>query len=401
MEKALERAKSRIMSIQGIVGVTELNSEQCESVARLEEKAMENILGGMGRGKNEGVKESLSREVILVLFANTHFDIPKDARMMELISKGEVVGVTTTDLNKIEEFKKDKRYIVLSNFLAIKRDAEIGPDAFAKGDTYFVFHGIQIEQFSRIPEMKDHVVSFPSPPVFDFLKGQFKETIDLNDPQLAGILVGFNFQDDEHPFLISCGILKREITKLVDCGSLHFEPYFLDAGLHVDYDKLERELTQAIEKCSRNKSRGIVIVYGDLCHPNMVHIIGKYGKVVKVEALNCIDCLLGGHEKLLEIDPNHSYFYLSPGWMPSNLKMDPRFNRLFDLNSQELKKQFSKLKGIIVFDSLGNLSEFEDEICEFSNHTGLPVFDKRAVGIDGLKGVILEALKKLKDVFKT
>ena len=397
MEKALERAKSKIMNIQGIVGVAELNNEQCESVARLEEKAMEIVLGGMGRGKNEGVKESLSREIIMVLFADIHFDIPKDAKIMELVSKGEVVGVTTTDLNKIEEFKKDKRYIVLSNFLAMKRDAEIGPAAFASGETYFVFPGVQIGQFSRISEIKDHVVSFPSPPVFDFLKEEFKETIDLDDPQLAGILVGFNLQDDEHPFLISCGILKKEIKKLMDFSSLHVEPYFLDAGLHVDYDKLERELTQAIEKCSRDKSRGIVVVYGDLCHPKMVRIIGKYDKVVKVDALNCIDCLLGGHERLLEIDPNHDYFYLSPGWMPSNLKMDPRFNRLFDLNSQELKKQFSKLKGIIVLDSLGNLNEFEGEICEFSNHTGLPVLDKRAVGIDGLKGVVLEALKKLKD----
>ena len=276
MEKALERAKSKIMNVQGIVGVAELNNEQCESVARLEEKAMETVLGGMGRGMNEGVKESLSREIIMVLFADIHFDVPKDAKIMELIGKGEVVGVTTTDLKKIEEFKRDKRYIVLSDFLVIKRDAEIGHAAFASGDTYFVFNGVQIGQFSRISEIKDHVVSFPSPPVFDFLKEEFKETIDLDDPQLAGILVGFNLQDDEQPFLISCGILKREIQKLMDCGSLHVEPYFLDAGLHVDYDKLERELTQAIEKCSRDKSRGIVVVYGDLCHPNMERIIGKY-----------------------------------------------------------------------------------------------------------------------------
>ena len=236
-----------------------------------------------------------------------------------------------------------------------------------------------------------------SPPVFDFLKEEFKDRMDLDNPQLAGILVGFNLQDDEQPLLISCGILKREIQKLMDCGSLHVESYFLDAGLHVDYDKLERELTRAIEECSRDKSRGIVVVYGDLCHPNMEGIIRKYGKVVKVDALNCIDCLLGGHGRLLEIDPNHDYFYLSPGWMPSNLKMDTRFNRLFDWNMQELKKQFSKLKGIIVLDSLGDLNEFEDEIDKFSNHTGLPVLDKRAVGIDGLKDVILEAMKKLKD----
>ncbi|MCP8314716.1 MAG: hypothetical protein H3Z53_10180 [archaeon] len=111
---------------------------------------------------------------------------------MELISKGEVVGMTTMDLDKIEDFKKDKNYVVISDFLVIKRDAKINPTAFASGDAYFLFNGIQIEQFSKIPEIKDHVLSFPSPPAFDFLKEEFKDRMNLSNPQLAGFLIGFN-----------------------------------------------------------------------------------------------------------------------------------------------------------------------------------------------------------------
>jgi len=398
-KEVLEKVKTQIMSVKGVVGVAELNKEQCKTVAYLEEMAMKNVFGGMGRGKNEGVKESLSREITTIFFTNIHFDIPKDSNAMQLISKGEVVGMAV-DLDKIEELKKDKKYVVISDFFAIRRDAKINPAAFASGDTYFLFNGVQIGHFSKIPEIKDHVVSFPSPPAFDFLKEQFKDKMNLSDPQLGGFLIGFNLQDNIQPYLISCGILKREIEKLIENGSLHVEPYFLDAGLHADNDELEKELTRAIEEHSKDKSREIIIVYGDLCHPDMESIIRKYSNVAKVDALNCIDCLLGGHGRLLEIDPNHDYFYLSPGWMPSNLKMNARFNRLFGRSTEEARKQFSKLKGLILLDSLGNLEEFKDEIEEFSYYTGLQVLHKKVVGLGGLKDVILEAIKKLKDIDK-
>lgn len=203
-------------------------------------------------------------------------------------------------------------------------------------------------------------------------------------------------QDNLRPNLISCGILRKEIEKLIEQDSLSVEPSFLDVWLHINFNELEKELIRALEECSKDKSKGIVVVYGDLCHPDMEAIIDMYDNAVKVDALNCIDCLLGGHGRLLEVDSNHEYFYLSPGWMPSNLQMNERISHLFNWKRKEVKKQFSTLKGIILFDSLGNLSEFKDEIEEFSYQTELPVLNKKVVGLDGLKGVILEAINKLK-----
>ena len=188
--------------------------------------------------------------------------------------------------------------------------------------------------------------------------------------------------DYQRPYLICCGILRKEVEKLIEDSQLPVEPFFLEAGLHVDYDELEEKLTKAIEECSKDSSRGVIIVYGDLCHPKMKEIIGKHDNVVKVDALNCIDCLLGGHGKLLDIDPNHEYFYLSPGWMPSKLKANPRFRPIFyDLSPEEVRKQFSTLKGIMLFDSLEDLDEFKNEIEEFSNHTGLAIIGKKLTGV--------------------
>ena len=138
-----------------------------------------------------------------------------------------------------------------------------------------------------------------------------------------------------------------------------------------------------------------MVVYGDLCHPRIKKIVGKYSNSVKVDALNCIDCLLGGHGKLLQLDPNSDHFYLSPGWMPSNLRNNVRFRQVFDWSQKEIKNMFTNLKGVIILDSLENLDEFKSDIEESSSNTGLPVKSKKAVGTHGLETVILEAIKKL------
>jgi hypothetical protein len=197
------------------------------------------------------------------------------------------------------------------------------------------------------------------------------------------------------PVLISCGILRREIQKLVSNGSLAVKPVFLDAGLHVDYTKLEKVLTGALDTWSKESSNKIVVVYGDLCHPRIKRMIGKYRNVVKVEALNCIDCLLGGHERLYQLDPNGDHFYLSPGWMPSNLRANIYFREIFDWSQENIKEMFKDLTGIIVVDSLENPDEFKADIEEFSLNSGLPVKQTKTVGVNELKTLVLEAIKKL------
>jgi hypothetical protein len=199
------------------------------------------------------------------------------------------------------------------------------------------------------------------------------------------------------PILISCGILQEEVEKLIEEQRLDVEPYFLDAGLHVVYAELEKELTTALDEASKHAQNGIIVVYGDMCHPRIKKIVKKYSNAVKVDSLNCIDCLLGGHKKLLEADPKYNHFYLSPGWMPSNLKKSKHFRGIFDGNMEGIKEQFEHLTGIIVIDSLDNLDALKSDIEEFSIHTGLQVKDKKAVGLDGLKAVIDEAIKKLQN----
>jgi len=112
----------------------------------------------------------------------------------------------------------------------------------------------------------------------------------------------------EKPCVISCGILRKEIEHLLGKGDIDVEVHFLSERLHLDYNLLDRGLNGALKKYSELRSQGIIVVYGDVClgfNGEMKTLIDKYD-AVKVDGLNCIDCLLGGKGNLLEMDPDRS-----------------------------------------------------------------------------------------------
>lgn len=190
--EVMGRITARVKSVPGVLGVAEINEQQRKTMEYLENEAMKNVLGGMGRGRNDGLKEALSKEVVLALFVDLFFDIPTDSTVMQLVCKGEVVGKASMDPRVIEEYKKDKNYIVLSDFFIIRRDAKLNAESFASGESCFVFNGARIADFERIPYIKDHVVAIPSPPGFKFIHEIFKESMDLRDPRIGGFLLGFD-----------------------------------------------------------------------------------------------------------------------------------------------------------------------------------------------------------------
>lgn len=192
-------------------------------------------------------------------------------------------------------------------------------------------------------------------------------------------------------YLIACGIMQKEIEALISRGLIDGEWVFLDKELHVNYRKLEGALTQALEKHGSRSEAKPVVVYGDVClgfKNEMRELTDRFG-AVKVEALNCIDCLLGGGGKLLEIDPDHLFLFLTPAFIEFT-------ERILSRTKEETRRIFSPLKGICLIDSLGNLDDYQDRIEAISDRTGLPVLETRKVGLAGLETVIAKALGKVR-----
>ncbi len=187
--------------------------------------------------------------------------------------------------------------------------------------------------------------------------------------------------------LIACGILQKEIDALIFLGQLDAEVVFLDKELHSDYRKLEQALGRALERHKSRVEAKPVVVYGDVClgFNNEMRILLERHGAVKVEALNCIDCLLGGGGKLLEIDPDHLYLFLTPAFIEFT-------ERIMSKTKEETRRIFSRLKGILLIDSLGNLEEYRDRIRAISDLTGLPILETRKVGLTRSKKSIIGRL---------
>lgn len=111
---------------------------------------------------------------------------------------------------------------------------------------------------------------------------------------------------------VSCSVLKEEIQQLIKQGKLDAEVVFVSKFFHINYQTLENNLRKVLEQTKKRFKGKIVLVYGDLClgqDNEMKKLAQEYG-VEKVDAVNCIDCQLGGKGKFNEADPEHNLMFM-------------------------------------------------------------------------------------------
>jgi hypothetical protein len=188
--------------------------------------------------------------------------------------------------------------------------------------------------------------------------------------------------------LIACGIFRQELEKLVDARVLNAHLHFLNPGLHNDPPLLEAALQKAIDRWV-DRGHTAVVVYGDIClgfNGQMQRLVHTCG-VTKIDALNCIDGLLGGRGKLLDVDPNHEFFFLNPAWIALEFG-----GRDMTGAAAEARREFGMLKGLYLLDSLGDLDDYGPQIAQISRHTGLPVVGRKDVGVAGIADVVGQAI---------
>ena len=197
------------------------------------------------------------------------------------------------------------------------------------------------------------------------------------------------------PCLVSCSVLKKELEKLVKQGELDVDLVFVSKYFHVDYELLERNLRKIVANSVSRSPGRTILVYGDLClGPNdeMKKLTEEY-EVVKVDALNCVDCLLGGKGKVLEADPNNDLLFLYPGMIGFFLHFKEKAKRE-NIYEDSFNKLFTGLKGIALLDTLGNPEKIKGEIEKL--HIGLKVLETKAIGLDNLKLLLLEVIERNK-----
>ena len=193
------------------------------------------------------------------------------------------------------------------------------------------------------------------------------------------------------PSLVCCAVFKDEIDKL--SLAKDYDIIFLDMNLHLDYNLLEKSLTRVLENLATKASKDVILVYGDYClglNEEMNELAKKYG-VVKVNALNCIDCFLGGSGSNLKVDPEDKMIFLSPGWIKF---FNYHHSRALNDEQNFFSKMFSGFKGIVLLDTLGNLENYKDQIQDFVHFSGLKILETRKIEPNKLKQLIIQTKKR-------
>lgn len=179
--------------------------------------------------------------------------------------------------------------------------------------------------------------------------------------------------------LICCGILKNELSYIFKNNDVKVT--FIEAALHVDYEKMAESLTQAAEAVGGNSN---VFVIGNECHPKMDRLIADKGKVV--QARNCIEMLLG--EKMAQFDAEARTFYLTPGLLENWKKV---FIEGLKWDSVEARLKFGYYERILFLDT-GVVPIDDEKILEFFEFTQVPI-EITQVSLEHLKTVLADTMR--------
>jgi len=183
----------------------------------------------------------------------------------------------------------------------------------------------------------------------------------------------------EPALFISCGIFKEEIEYLISKNKFKDRVIFLDAALHVNYDRLQASLVDALE-ANRTKGVALKVLYGH-CHPKIMEILGRYG-ATRLGAGNCLEAFVG-HDEIERLNNEATSFFLSAGWINSWETMFEAGKKDFDF---DFRSMFEHYKRIVVFDT-GVIPLNEDKVKKFSEFTGLPV-ERMSITLDHLIGLL-------------
>jgi Protein of unknown function (DUF1638). len=163
--------------------------------------------------------------------------------------------------------------------------------------------------------------------------------------------------------ILSCGIFRKELKKIIEENGWNFDVVFLQPLLHLDSKKLNEELNKKLERFSGRYDRKIV-VYGK-CSPEIDEICFKYG-AKRIRGEHCPEILLG--ERFWELMEEESgTYYLTPPLCKNFERMVIKGTFIDDY--PRLKEiYFRNYKRVVYIDTgIEDLSERAREISKYLN----------------------------------
>lgn len=136
-----------------------------------------------------------------------------------------------------------------------------------------------------------------------------------------------------------------------------------------------------------------MLVYGDLClgQNNEMKQLAKEYHVSKIDAVNCIDCQLGGKGKFFEADPEHNLMFMGPG-MIGFFRYAKEQLRKEGVDDAAFANMFNGIKGAVILDTCDNAEECRKELEK--SGMNLTILETRKIGLENVKQVVLDAINR-------
>ncbi len=181
--------------------------------------------------------------------------------------------------------------------------------------------------------------------------------------------------------LIACGIFKTELeTVLTETAGLAVD--WIDAALHANPDKMEKELNAVITGLQDTHS-DIRFLFGNGCHPDICSIAGKCGADL-LEEKNCIHAFLGV-DQTKELEKSRTMI-ISPGW----LEAWHGINEGLGWDDVDVRINLGRYDRILILDP--GLAPISDEtIIEFYDQVQVPV-EMMEITLDAFRAFVSKTI---------
>jgi hypothetical protein len=188
-EEIIERVRQRLKEIKGVGETYVLLEEDRDNIKELEKKADEMTLMGLGRGDNRGIKEVLTKDVVIPFTTSMDYVWPCCPNVV-LMHHDRVVGEDMDDECKLNELKNCKDNLIIGNIVIYDKDLLRSIDA--KNDPLIVVLPPKpCAEVDELPHICNVALASPSPPTDEYLKQK------MGLPQSHGtgtFILGFDFE---------------------------------------------------------------------------------------------------------------------------------------------------------------------------------------------------------------
>ncbi|MGZ4958488.1 MAG: DUF1638 domain-containing protein [Methylomonas sp.] len=196
----------------------------------------------------------------------------------------------------------------------------------------------------------------------------------------------FAIQPENPPLtMIGCGILRKEVDRLIEKNHWNIHTQYLDSALHNYFNRLASELNTALTEREKRGEKTVVL-YGS-CHPLMENFLEDH-HTCRTEGQNCIVQLLG-YEKFMEELEKGAYFLLED-WA---LTWEPMITACFGNNVAVVREIFHSGHKYILALRTPCSGDFTEAAQAAADFVELPL-RWRDVTLDHLEQVLADAIEQ-------